>query len=100
MSSQRLFRDIVKDKMILEKYGFPEGRIYYRKGNESYGDIVGQIMPNILIEDDCESMGGNKGISLTLVQAGKSKYIKSIVVKEFEGLDSLPSDLSDLKLYS
>jgi 2-methylisocitrate lyase-like PEP mutase family enzyme len=47
--------DIVR---ILEKYDFPEGLLLSRQGSEDYKDVAERIAPDVLIEDDCESIGG------------------------------------------
>jgi hypothetical protein len=93
LSSHENAVDVEKDKIVLEKYGFPAGEIFYRQKGESYKDIVERIIPEILIEDDCESIGGEKEMSITFVKPEIKQKIKSIVVKEFEGIDNLPDDL-------
>lgn len=67
--------------------------------SEEYKDIAERIIPDILIEDDCESIGGAKEMTITNVIPKIKKKIKSIVVKEFAGIDDLPDDLSKLKKY-
>jgi len=46
------------DDSILRRYSFPVGKIYHREAGETYKDIVERVRPDILIEDDCESIGG------------------------------------------
>jgi hypothetical protein len=50
----------------------------------------------VLIEDDCESIGGEKEMSITDVRPEIKRKIKSIVVKEFEGIDGVPTSFKDL----
>ena len=64
LSSHKSAEDVAKDKLVLEKFNFPTGEIFFRKNDETYGDLVENIMPDILIEDDCESIGGEKEISI------------------------------------
>lgn len=47
------------------------------------------MIPDILIEDDCESIGGEKEMVYPHIKDELKSKIKSIVVKEFEGIDHL-----------
>ncbi|MBS3175889.1 hypothetical protein J4457_01490 [Candidatus Woesearchaeota archaeon] len=96
LSSHKTLGDIEKDKFVLKKYGFPDGRVLFRTKGEKYKDIAERIMPDILIEDDCESIGGKKEMTITQVKPELKKKIKSIVVKEFGGIDHLPDKISEL----
>lgn len=87
------------DQEILNRYGFPKGEIYHRQKKESYAQITEKITPNILIEDDCESIGGTKEMTITFVKPEIKRQIKSITIKEFGGVDHLPNDLSQLLNY-
>ncbi|MCR4280489.1 MAG: hypothetical protein NUV82_03635, partial [Candidatus Komeilibacteria bacterium] len=42
------------DQEVLDRHNFPKGEIYHRQNGESYAQITERIMPDILIEDDCE----------------------------------------------
>lgn len=96
LSSHETAEDVEKDKLVLEKYGFPNGQVFYRQNGESYKDIAEKIIPDVLIEDDCESIGGEKEMTITFVKPGIKEKIKSIVIKEFEGIEHLSSNLKDL----
>ena len=87
------------DNEILQKYKFPAGKIYHRKRGESYARIAEKIVPDVLIEDDCESIGGEKEMTITSIRPEIRKKIKSIIVKEFEGIEHLPNNLTDLTSY-
>ena len=87
------------DQEVLDKYGFPKGEIYHRQNGESYAQIAEKIMPDILIEDDCESIGGEKEMTITFIKPELRKQVKSVVIKEFGGIDHLPDDLSKLSKY-
>lgn len=100
ISSHGIPSDVAKDKRLLKKYDFPQGDIFYCKGEKSYKDIIEQIKPTILIEDDCESIGGPQEMAITFVKPEMKKLIKSVVVKEFEGVDNLPDDISALIGYT
>ena len=51
-----------------------------------------RVMPDILIEDDCESIGGTFEMIYPNIRSELRFKIKSIVVKEFEGIDRLSDD--------
>lgn len=96
LSSHENRKNLEKDKFVLERFDFPKGEIYWRKNGESYTDIAEQIMPNILIEDDCKSIGGEKEMTYTNIKPELKTKIKQIVVKEFEGIDHLPNNIEEL----
>lgn len=81
---------------ILDTYGFPKGNVYHRQKGERYKDIVERIIPDVLIEDDCESIGGEKEMTITHIKPKIKQKIKSVVVKEFCGIDLLPENIIDL----
>ena len=96
LSSHETAEDVEKDKSVLEKYDFPKGQIFYRQNGESYKDIAEKIIPTVLIEDDCESIGGEKEMTITFVKPEIKQRIKSIIIKEFSGIENLPNNLDDL----
>jgi hypothetical protein len=96
LSSHENVEDVEKDKSVLEKYGFPKGQIFYRRNEKSYKDIAEKVIPDVLIEDDCESIGGEKEMTITFVKPEIKQKIKSIVVKEFSGIDNLPDKINEL----
>lgn len=81
---------------MLKDFGFLGSKIYYRAQNQSYKDVVDIIHPDILIEDDCYSIGGAKEMCITFVPTHMKERIKSIVVKEFKGIDSLSPNYLEL----
>jgi len=98
--SSHTTQDVNKDTLVLKKYGFPEGRVFYRASGQRYRDIAETVLPDVLIEDDCESIGGEKEMTITHVRPEYKKGITSIVVKEFGGIDHLPATLAELKTYT
>lgn len=84
---------------LLRKYGFMGDFLAFREGKESYADVVEMIQPNILIEDDCKSIGGAWQMCITKVPPQVKAKIKSIVVPEIKGIDKLPNDINLLKCY-
>ena len=60
LSSHRNPDDVALDAFVLRMHGFPPGRVLARQPGESYGDVAGRETPDVLIEDDCESIGANE----------------------------------------
>lgn len=96
LTSRREPGEIKDIRNILNKNMFPEGILEFRKGNEAYKDVAERIVPDILIEDDCESIGGDPEMTFTCISENIKDKIKSIPVKEFGGIDHLPENLDDL----
>lgn len=97
ISSHEVPEDVKKDTAVLKKHGFPEGEILFRKNGQEYKDIAEKLMPDVLIEDDCESIGGEAEMVYPKVRPEIKEKVKSIVVKEFGGIDHLPDDTGGLK---
>lgn len=93
-------KEIEQIRQVLTKNGFPEGELYYRQGQETYADVVTRVLPDILIEDDCESIGGEKEMTITKIKPELKKLIKSVIVLEFGGVDHLPHFYIELLHYS
>jgi len=81
---------------LIKQLGFIGTRLYYREKKQKYKDIVESVKPDILIEDDCKSIGGAWQMCITGVQDNLKMRIKSIVVKEFKGIDYLPVNILEL----
>jgi hypothetical protein len=96
LSSHKNIKDVKKDKFVLEKHGFPDGQVFFRQKREQYKDVAEKIIPDVLIEDDCESIGGKKEMTITNVESEVKNKIKSIAVKEFGGINHLPDKISEL----
>jgi len=96
LSSHRDGASVKKDIQVLSKYNFPDGPVLYRHLLQSYASVAERAMPDILIEDDCESIGGEVQMTYPHINPKKKKLIKSIVVKEFSGIDNLPDNLKNL----
>lgn len=92
-SSQRKNKSQEVAKLLI-KYDFVGTKLYYRRKREKYRFMVEKIKPNILIEDNCKSIGGSWQMCITRVNPQIRKNIVSIVVNEFKGIDNLPLDLS------
>jgi hypothetical protein len=94
LSSNRQVEDVEKDKLVLRLHGFPEGQVFFRNRGEEYNDVVERALPDVLIEDDCESIGGGKEMTYPNIRPELKASIKSIVIKEFGGIGHLPDKLS------
>ncbi len=96
-----LFKEGIKAEIsVLDRNKFPRGTVYHRGSGENYKDVVERIkpLPDIIIEDDCDSIGKHE-MTYPSLKPELKKKIKSIVVKEFSGIDHLPDDISELKKY-
>lgn len=99
LSSHRNPDDVAKDALVLRRHRFPSGRILARASGESYGEVAGRQLPDILIEDDCESVNGAAEITYPQIRADLRYRIKSIIVPEFGGIDHLPDSLDALMTF-
>lgn len=81
---------------LLKRYRFAGSKLYYREEKQQYKDVIEEVRPDILIEDDCRSIGGSWQMCITHVSPAVRNFIKSVVVKEFKGIDHLPCSVPDL----
>ena len=95
-TSRKKEKQINEIASVLKKYNFPGTRLYYREASQKYSDIVELVVPEVLIEDDCKCIGGQWQMCITYVKPELKSKIKSIIVKEFKGIDHLPKLISDL----
>jgi hypothetical protein len=96
LSSHKRVEDVEIDRAVLRNHSFPSGQVLFRGMDEQYNDVAERVLPDILIEDDCESIGGEKEMTYPHIKPEVKARIKSIVVKEFGGIDHLPEDLTEL----
>lgn len=99
LSSHKKVEDVEKDEVVLRNYGFPDGRVFFRHSGERYNDVAESVLPDILIEDNCESIGGQEEMTYPHIKPELKAKIKPIVIKEFGGIDHLPDDISALVNY-
>lgn len=99
LTSRRKPEEINQIQTVLKKFNFPEGQLLFRRQDEEYKDVAGRIIPDILVEDDCESIGGINEMAIAYVAPEIRKKIKSIPIKEFGGIDNLPDKISALLTY-
>lgn len=76
-------------KSIMDFYGMKYTDILCRDKGETYSEIVEHLSPDILIEDDCKSIGGEKKCCITNVKEEIKANIQSIIVPEFGGIDGI-----------
>ena len=98
LTSRKIKSEIETIKKILSKNNFPDFKnLYFRKQGEEYKDVAERLVPDVLIEDDCESIGGEKEMVYPHIKKELKSKIKSVVIKEFEGIDNLPIDITLFK---
>ncbi len=90
LTSRKKHEEIESIRGVLKEHGFPEGRLLFRQPDEEYWNVAERAAPDILAEDDCESIGGADEMTITHVKPDARVGIKSIAVKEFGGIGHLP----------
>jgi hypothetical protein len=83
-------------RSVLDRFGFPAGELFFRQAGEAYSDVAERVLPDVLVEDDCESIGGEVEMTYPHIRPEMKVTIKSIVVREAGGIDHLPDDLAAL----
>lgn len=97
LTSRTTPEEIEDIKSVLKKFNFPDTQnLLYRNKGEEYKDVAERLMPDILVEDDCESIGGEVEMTYPHIREDLKPKIKSIVVKEFGGIDHVPDNISQL----
>ena len=96
LTSRKKLDEVELIKGVLKKYDFPEGHLMFCYPGQTYGDVTESVMPDILIEDDCVSIGGTDEMTLSQVKPEIRAKIISITVREFGGIDHLPDEIDKL----
>jgi hypothetical protein len=96
LTSRRKPEEVNVIRQILHKYKFPEGELLFRKEGEDYKDVAERVMPDVIVEDDCESIGGEEEMTYPGIRPELKLRIKSVVVKESGGIDHLPDNVAEL----
>jgi hypothetical protein len=94
LTSRREREEINAVQYVLKRRGFPLGALEFRRAGEEYRDVVERILPDVLIEDDCESIGGAANMTITRTAPLLKAKIVSLPVPEFGGIDHLENDIS------
>ena len=96
LSSHRVQADVETDLGVLAAHGFPPGTVFFREPGESYTDVARRARADVVVEDDCESIGGRGEMATPSLGLDRGSAISSVVVPEFGGLAHLPDDPIDL----
>jgi len=67
--------------------------VFSRAASESYADVARRARADVVVDDDCESIGGAAQMTASGVPP---ETIHCVVVPEFGGLAHLPADLAEL----
>lgn len=98
LTSRRTVDEISDIQNVLLNNGFPSGTLLFRKDGEEYRDVAEKLIPDVLIEDDCESIGGEVEMTYPNMKPELKAKIKHFAVKEFGGIDYLTDKLKDLSI--
>lgn len=97
LTSHRTPEEIDDVRFVLDKYHFPDKQsLLFRKDGQEYKDVAEELLPDILIEDDCESIGGETEMTYPHIRPDLKNRIHPIVVSEFAGIDSLSDNVHNL----
>lgn len=100
LTSRRIKEEINQIRRVLSKCNFPDHKhLYFRRQGEDYKNVAERLIPDILIEDNCESIGGEDEMVSVHINPEIKKIIKVIIVEEFGGIDHLANDISELIKY-
>jgi len=98
LSSHRARDDIRIDESVVSRYEFPAGPVHGRGDGEDYGTLIQRLGLDVLIEDDCESIGGAAQTCSAQMGPAVRASVRCIVLPEFLGLADLPADPAELLL--
>jgi hypothetical protein len=96
LTSRTQPHEIEQIRSVLDQFGFPAGELFFRRAGEAYADVAERVLPDVLVEDDCESIGGEVEMTYPHIRPELRAGMRSIVVPEAGGLDHLPDDLAAL----
>jgi hypothetical protein len=96
LSSHRHRDGIRADESVIRRYGFPAGPVHGRQEGEDYGALVTRLALDLLVEDDCQSIGGATQTCAAQLSAAAAQSIRCVVLPEFLGLAGLPDDPAEL----
>jgi hypothetical protein len=99
LTSRRRPEEVEIIRHVLSEHSLPDGELLFRRAREEYKDVAERASPDVIIEDNCESIGGEEEMAYPHIKKELKPRIKSIVVKEFGGIDHLPGNITDLLNY-
>jgi hypothetical protein len=83
---------VAADEEVLRRHGFPPGPVVARAPRQSYGEAAAAARPDVLVEDDCESIGGGAEMTSPQLPRALREHVRVLVVAEFGGLEGLPEE--------
>jgi len=96
LSSHSDAADVALDRAVLAAHGFPAGPVLFRQPGESYADVACRAGADVVVEDDCESIGGSQHTTAFSLARFPGRAVSCVVVPEFGGLTHLPDDPQEL----
>jgi hypothetical protein len=96
LSSHQDVAVVELDRAVLAAHGFPAGTVFSRDPGESYADVARRAGADVVVEDDCESIGGRSRTVAAGLAAAPGRAVTSVIVPEFGGLAHLPSEPAEL----
>jgi hypothetical protein len=92
LTSRERKEEIKAIRTILKKYNFPDyDTLLFRDNGQTYADVAEHLLPDVIVEDDCESIGGEKEMVYFSIKPELRKNITLYQVEEFGGIDHLIS---------
>jgi hypothetical protein len=96
LSSHRRPDDIRADDSVIRRHLFPPGPVHRRQEGEDYGRLLDRLGLDVLVEDDCESIGGAAQTCAAQLSPAGRQSVRCIVLPEFSGLADLPDNPAEL----
>lgn len=96
LSSHTGAADVALDGAVLAAHGFPAGPVFFRQPGESYAAVARRAGADVVVEDDCASIGGSQQTTASSVAQSPGRAVGCVVVPEFGGLTHLPDDPHEL----
>src|SRR3989454_11196131 len=82
---------LAKVRGALQDAGAPEGELSYRRENEHYGQAPERAAADIIVEDDCESIGGPGQMAYPKLGPDSKTKTNSVIIPEGGGIEPLPA---------
>ncbi len=96
LSSKRDRESLDRVRKALKDGGAPDGELFFRQGSEHYGQAAERSHPDVIVEDDCKSIGGAVEMTYPKLSPESRTRTSSVVVAEGGGIDHLPNDPAEL----
>jgi hypothetical protein len=92
LSSHRRAEDLRADESVIRRAGLPHGPVHARGDGEDYGAVAARLGLDVLVEDDCESIGGIGQTCAAQLDPDDRRRVQCVLLPEFGGLGDLPDD--------